>query len=324
VIRSRGAFNLFAVTHMIGCFWWGWDSWRDPKRVAGRLQNVGSGDSLDDNSAAAHLVTILPLTLVYLLVDKDKRFKAIALIATPFIVNTLILCNSRGAILGVIAAMLATLGMIRKGYRMRLAVVGVIMAAGFLFLADPQFIARQQTTVEHSDGSSQERLQTWIGGANLVKDHPFGTGGRGFHILSFRYIPEIVASHDGEQRGPHNTYVMVASEWGIAGLVAYLGYLGATLIMLNRVKKAADGHDGQEFYYWRALALQVGLIAFMITAVFCARLYAEVGYWMCAASYALYRLQATELAEEGERVAAASPQPAGSIPFTPSRVPTPA
>jgi putative inorganic carbon (hco3(-)) transporter len=307
VIRSRNAFNLFAAAHMLGGFWWGWDSWLDPKRSEGRLQNVGSGDTQDDNAAACHLVTILPLTLVYLFTEKDKRLRAIALAATPFIINTIILCNSRGATLGMVGALLATMVLVRRGYRMRLGVVGVGVAAIFLFLADPQFIARQQTTIDPQDGSSQERLDAWVAGARIVKDFPQGTGGRGFHALSPSYLPALVEAHNGEERGPHNTYVMVAAEWGVLGFVAYLGYIASTFLMLYRIRKAANGQD---FYYWRALGLQVSFIAYLIASMFAARLYAEIGYWMVSATFALYRLQATEQAEaEVKKAPAPEAQP---------------
>jgi putative inorganic carbon (hco3(-)) transporter len=320
-IRSRGGFDMFAAAQMLGGLWWGWDSWQDPKRSAGRLQNVGSGDTQDDNAAACHLVTILPLAIVYLLTEKDKKLRLIAMAATPLIINTIILCNSRGATLAMVAGLLATLLLVKHGYRLRLAMIGVVLAAGVLFLADPQFIARQQTTVEHQDGSSKERIESWIAGYRLVRDHPQGTGGRGFHLLSDRYIPAIVDAHSGELRGPHNTYVMVAAEWGVLGLIAYIAYFTVTFVMLHRVKKAAKGED---FYYWRALGLQVGLIGYLIASTFASRLYAEIGYWMVGAVFALYRLQATEYAEEAEVVPAPQPEAATRIPLGAARLPTPA
>ena len=101
VIRSRQGFNAFVVVNMLGAFWWGWEAYTDPKRSAGRLVNIGSGDSLDDNAAAAHLLTVLPMIFIYVVTEKDKLLKGVALLAAPFVVNTLILCNSRGSIVGL-------------------------------------------------------------------------------------------------------------------------------------------------------------------------------------------------------------------------------
>jgi hypothetical protein len=170
-----------------------------PKREAGRLVDIGSGDSLNDNGAAAHLLTILPFALILLLTEKsDKRVRAVALVATPLIINTIILCNSRGAIVGIVAALFAALLLIRSGYRTRLIGAGVITVVAFLALADQQFLDRQQSTTSYEDdGSAHQRLETWKGGRQLVLDRPFGAGGKGFHLLSPVYIPSIVTMHGG-------------------------------------------------------------------------------------------------------------------------------
>ncbi|MGE0592999.1 MAG: O-antigen ligase family protein [Vicinamibacterales bacterium] len=295
VVRSRNAFNLFAAAHMLGAFWWGWESWRDPDREAGRLLNVGSGDTQDDNAASAHLLTVLPFIAVYLFTETNKRLRLLALVAAPFVVNTIILCNSRGATVGALAGLLSALLLVRKGQRSRLVGIGAVTVLLFFMIADEQFITRQQSTTNYEeDGAALERLESWQAGIQLVKDRPWGAGGRGFHMLSDRYIPSIVAAHDGELRAPHNTWVMVASEWGVLGFISYLGFIGGTFAMLRRVKQASDGHD---FYFWRAIAIQVALVSFLTASTFTDRLYAEVGYWMYGLAYALYRMQRTEQAE---------------------------
>ncbi len=297
VIRSSSGFNLVVAANMLGGFWWGWEAWRHPKRSAGRLMAVGSGDTFNDNDAAAHLLTLLPLVFVYLLAQKDKRLRLVALIAAPFVINTLVLCNSRGAVVGLAAAGAAAIFLIRPGYRMRLAGVGVaILCAGFL-LADNQFIHRQQTMNRYEDdGSAQERLVSWKGAIALVKDRPYGAGGRGFHLLSPQYIPEVVEANGGELRATHNTWAMVATEWGILGLVCFAWIYASAFRMLSHVKKSVrPGEDG--FYYWRAFALQLSIIGYLVAGVFADRVYGEVGYWLVALSYALCRVQRTEQAD---------------------------
>ena len=98
---ARGCFDAFMGVHIAGAGWWGWQAYIDPRREGGRLMNIGSSDTLNDNLAAAHLLTVLPILCVYALTAKDKRLRALALITAPFIVNTFILCNSRGATVGL-------------------------------------------------------------------------------------------------------------------------------------------------------------------------------------------------------------------------------
>src|SRR5688572_1826381 len=198
-IRTRAHFNMYVAANMLGALWWGYDAWVDPQRDSGRLMNVGSGDSLHDNAASVHLLTILPLALVYLLAEKEKWLRILALVASPFIVNTLILCNSRGAMVALLTSGCAGLFLIRRGYRVRFAAAGLAAIVAFLLLADDQFITRQQTTSQYeTDGSARNRLASWEGGLALVSDRPLGSGGRGFHTLSPIYIPDIVEAYDGE------------------------------------------------------------------------------------------------------------------------------
>lgn len=294
VLRTRGAFDAFVSMNMLGAFWWGYQAWVHPKRAEGRLMDIGSGDSLDDNAAAAHLLTVLPFVVLYLLTVKDKRLRAIALITLPFLVNTLILCNSRGAMVALLAAVAAAMFLVRSGYRLRLVGAAIGLLAAVLMLADTTFIRRQQTTAEYQeDGSAQQRLATWQAGARLVWDRPLGSGGRGFHLLSPEYIPDIVESHGGDPRAPHNTWVMVPAEWGVLGLVCYIGIYVSVFRTLRRIKKRA----GTGFYYWRALAIQLALVATIVASAFTDRLYGESGYWMIGLACALERLQLTECQE---------------------------
>jgi O-antigen ligase len=288
---------------MLGAFWWGYEAWRDPHREESRLMQVGSGDTLNDNAASAHLLTVLPFILIYLLTEKDKRLRAVALVALPFVINTIILCNSRGSMVGMLAATSASVFLIRTGRRLRLGGVLVGMVAAFFLLADPQFIERQQTTANYQeDGSAQQRLTTWRAGWRFIQDRPFGAGGRGFHLLSPIYIPDIVEAHDGEPRAPHNTWVQAATEWGIPGLICFIGIYASAFLMLRRIKRAALPHE-EGFYYWRAFAIQLGLIGFLVAGTFTDRVYGEAGYWLVGLSYALYRLQRTEQAARVEAVA---------------------
>jgi hypothetical protein len=296
IVRTRWAFDAFIAVHIAGALYWGWEAYTDPDRAQGRLMNVGSSDTLNDNLAAAHLLTVLPFVLVFLLTSKDKRQRVLGLISAPFIINTIILCNSRGATVGMVAAL--GFAFLIASWRVRVRLMGVAagVVAGFLWLADPEFIARQQTTIDYEgQATAQNRLESWRGGLELVSDYPLGAGGRGYAILSPVYIPAIVDEHGGQQRAPHNTYVLTASEWGVAGLILLVGFLVHTFVALHRVRKRAAAAD---WYYYRSLALQLALIATLTAGTFSDRLYGESIYWMCALAIALQRVQHTELAAD--------------------------
>jgi O-antigen ligase len=291
-MRTEFAFDAFVVTHMAGAWWWGLEAYRNPRRSAGRLANVGSGDSRGDNGTAAHLLTVLPFLAVYGLVHRRKSFRMVAIGAAPFVINTIILCNSRGAMLAMAVTGLVALPLARSGHRMRMAGAGLAFAVAFYVLADPQFIARQQNPGSYEDGSAQGRLEAWRGGLRLIADHPFGTGGQGFAELSPQYASALV-ERMGAQRDPHNTVVLVAAEWGILGLFLYLGYYAVTYLLLADVRKRAVS----PLWFYRSVAVQLSMVGIFVAGLFTDRLYSEAPYWMGALAVALHRLHTYELSK---------------------------
>lgn len=313
-LRSVAAFDGFIAMHMLGAGWWGFEAWRNPRREAGRLANVGSGDTWSDNFAAAHLLTVIPFIVVYLLLHKDKRLKAIAGVTAPFVINVFILCNSRGATVGLLAGAMVAVLIARSGHRIRMLAAGAALAAGFFALADPEFIARQQTTTRYEeDGSAQQRFATWQGGLRLLAERPLGTGGKGYEELSPVYVPEVVEAM-GEKRAPHNTFVLVASEWGIQGLFLYLSFQASLFYLARQVRKRATSGD---IWYYRAVALEVSMVAMLVSSMFSDRLYGEAPYWIAGLVVALHRLQTHELAQRAGSVepvvTTADPEPLSPI-----------
>jgi len=293
IIRTKGMFDAFMAVHVAGAGWWGWTAYIDPKRISGRLQNVGSSDTLNDNTAAAHLLTVLPILCVYALTSKDKRLRILALVTAPFIVNTFILCNSRGATVGLVAGLVAAIILARPGHRIRMLGAGAAIGVLFFALADQTFVDRQKTINDEDAGA--ERIETWQGARRLLQDHPLGVGGGGFEYLSPIYIPEVIAAHDGERRSVHNTWLLLATEWGIQGFVLFVFFIGSTIVLCHKVRRLARGDT--DFFY-RSLAIQVGLISTLTAATFSNRFLGESIYWMCGLAFALYRVSAKEFAAE--------------------------
>lgn len=291
-IRTPAQFDMFGTAHVAGATYWGYKGWDHPKRQAGRLEEVGGSDTQNDNQAAGHLLTVIPFVALYALTERRRWRQGLYAVAGAFIVNVFILCNSRGATLGLLASGLSAIVVAGKGRRLKLVGAAVIGGFVLLMLADPEFIRRQQTTANPEDNSAQSRLVTWVAGFKMVKDHPLGAGGRAFHILSPGYIPDIVAAHGDEERSAHNSYVQLATEWGVQGTLLWLGFMGATFLMLRRVKARAGG---DAWFANRALVLQTALIGTLTAAVFSNRLYGESIYWMCALTFTLHRLQCTAL-----------------------------
>jgi O-antigen ligase len=203
-----------------------------------------------------------------------------------------ILCNSRGATVGLIAATMCAILLAGRGRRKKLIGAVILGALAVLYLADPEYIARQQTTTNATDGAATSRKAMWAGGIEMIKDYPFGGGGRTFHQLSPKYIPDVLAKTDSEERSPHNTYIQLATDWGLQGTVLYFVFMFLTVRTLHRIRKRAPD---DAWYFYRSLVIEVALAGTMTAAFFSNRLTGESIYWMCALAFALHRMQSTAL-----------------------------
>ena len=254
---------------------------------------IGGPDSFNDNEAAAHVIPTLPFLALFFW-QGNKWQRILALVAAPFIVNMLILCNSRGATVGITAAIVAGLLLMNWRLRLRMALVAVAAIPLVLSLVDQRFIDRQLTLMQfmeegldgqelQNDGAANERVLSWKGGLRLIGDRPLGVGGGGYDLLSPVYAPEVVEAHEGELRAVHNTYLWAAADWGVGGLVALLGFIGSALLTLHRIRR----QTANETLKLESLTLEVSLIAFLGAAVFINRMYAEILYWLVALAASL-------------------------------------
>jgi putative inorganic carbon (hco3(-)) transporter len=233
------------------------------------------------------VLTIVPLTVTFALVRGEMWMRALAGISLPLIINLLILCNSRGATLGLLGSGASAFVLARRGVRKWVVVGALVGAVGVFSLADQQFIDRQQTTTNAQDNSAQSRFAIWSAALRVLSDYPLGAGGRGFHVLSPRYMPELRETNDGEGRSAHNTYIQVSVEWGIQGFVLFVSLIGYTFLLLHRVRReCAEANQ----VYFASLGLQLGLIGTLIAAFFSNRFFGESIYWLCGLSTALYAM----------------------------------
>jgi O-antigen ligase len=299
-IRSRKHFGYLIIIQIVGVFWWGWDAFQRPSLiVSGRLEGIGGADSNSSNGAAAHMLAIMPFIGVVFLTGTLWE-KAISLLAAPFVLNAFVLCNSRGAFLGLLVtglyAVVVTKGKLRRSIFVALS-LGAIL---FYNLMDPKFIERQSTIQNYDDRAATSRIELWKGALNLIKDHPLGVGAGGYDALSPIYAPEVVEEF-GNERTVHNTYLLAASEWGIPGLIFFLAFLVGTFRELHRLRRISPSTPEQTTLQLQSLAIELGLIGFLTAGIFSNGLYSEAVYWLAAFTAVVRNLYINECQEPVNR-----------------------
>ena len=305
IVRTKLHYKMVIWLQVWGNFLFGWQG-HGKKLFQGRLEGVGGPTTNTSNGLANHAIMILPfLNNMFFLGNKWERIAAVW--AAPWILNLIILCNSRGAFLGILV--MGTIIFVRSDKKMRKKILVGAVLGGLLFvyLSDERFWDRMDTIDDPSQKGSG-RIETWLGAMELISDHPFGVGGGGFVHLSPVYIPEIVEEHRGQRRSVHNSYLDVATSYGIQGLFFYGCFIAGTLLELRKIRKRT-GTANDTFYYAESTAIETAIWGFLAAATFGARAYFEAMFWFSALGVALSNIQQSEIKDQQKAQVEASDTP---------------
>ncbi len=289
-IREWKHYRWFILTLMLGVANFGRIAY---ERGSNRYLGVIAPNATEENAISAHVVSTMPFFGIRFL-EKAKWLRIFIIIAAPFLINLLILANSRGAFVALI--MIALVGLVLFPPKEKLKIILAILAAAImvLWLANETFWERQKTTLKpKEEGSAASRFYLWNGAIKVIRDYPLGIGDEGFEYLVWEYVPELVPKM--EQKGAktvHNTFLLAGVDWGIPGLFLFMGFLIHTFLVLHRMKVKLKFLYPQfrKKYYYDIIALQLALIGFLTAGFFTNRLYAEVLYWYGALSVAMVNI----------------------------------
>ncbi len=215
---------------------------------AGRFFTYGA--MFDPNDIAYVLVSLFPLSFFYLLNNEGFFKKIAALITASASTVVILLTGSRGGVLGLVAAGLATLfatgAVVKRSYKTLF--VGAMAIAAIVMLASGSLNVERYgtlTNLESDYNVSDEfgRFQIWKRGAPLLAENPFtGTGVSCFPI-AIGYLRADIGEIPKWQVA-HSSYVQVAVETGIVGIGLFFALIASSLRTLFRCSRARSC-DGQ-------------------------------------------------------------------------------
>ncbi len=221
---------------------------------------VAEGTYHDHMLLGAVLLLLLPMALAAACAPVSQTRRTAALAALVLCSLALLLSQTRSAWVGAVISLLTFGGLLlftgrtapqrqedsgsRRRGRVQALVYGllVLCALGLFLLTAQQNVllagrARSLTTALQDKGGSVEwRFSTWRGALRMVAQKPlqgWGVGGYPLHQQPFTHTgepPSVVA-----RAGPriwdeaHDTYLQVAAELGVPGLLLWLLVLGGAL-----------------------------------------------------------------------------------------------
>jgi probable O-glycosylation ligase (exosortase A-associated) len=220
--------------------------------------------------------------------------------------------HSRGALLGLVA----TGGLLWWRSERKLpsaAILGVGVCVALLAMPPAWFDRMESIGSALEDRSFQGRLLAWEFAVNVANDRLTGGGIKATEIPRFFqfYSPEA-ADFGKPLAAAHSIYFQVLGDHGYIGLVLYLTLLGAAALNLQWVRTRTRGVPELRWAFQLASALQVSLLAYLVTGAALSMAYTDLLMALLALTVAVKRvarrqLTASEPAVSPARLSRAKP-----------------
>jgi putative inorganic carbon (HCO3(-)) transporter len=205
---------------------WGPVHLRVDTQVNGELTRVG-GTVGSPNEAGAYLSLMLSLAVSVLFTDAGRKYKWLAAAALAFGGTALIFTFSRGAWISLVTAIvLFCFSVWRRNGSSLKAPIAVVATLFLLYL--PFHSAVEARLLADDNGSAESRIPLMNLAFRIIADNPIlGVGSNNFSAAMDSYLTSEFRR--GFLYTVHNKYLLVWSEIGIAGLLAYLAFLFGAL-----------------------------------------------------------------------------------------------
>ena len=273
--------------------------WQSGRNYGDRVEGIGTVDAPDANGIAAAIAPSLVICLYYFWISRNKIPKFLFVFAGVFIANAIVLINSRGSFLASGSSILFFMyymyfSSFQKKYQKRIAIAITLAGlSGILYLIDDLFIARIQTlqTVEVNEEqeTAATRIIFWSSAWEVAKDHPLGSGYRGFDYHAPFYLPEGMDSGFSRNRSVHSTWFEALTEIGYLGLL-FLIFMMYSCIKSIRTSMSTLKEKGDFDNYFKMIMLHAALISYLVSMTFMNRFRAELLYWLILYSACAYNI----------------------------------
>jgi O-antigen ligase len=201
----------------------------------------------------------------------------------------ILLCGSRGAVVGAAAIVLVALAKSPKKIGAVLLTVIFVLAIWFV-LPDASKERFQSAWDWQHDANASSRVTFWKAGLRMFEDNPiFGVG------------PGNFTQVNGAHRAAHSLYIQALSESGLVGSIAIVTLWILFFRMNARTRKqalATDAAGHRSFEYCLAFGLNLALVGYLASGAFLSVLYYPHLWILLGLSVAVNRCSANKQLKE--------------------------
>jgi O-antigen ligase len=298
LITTRRNLRAMLWAVVIGTLYLGHDAYTAPSDayVFGRLQTIGGPDFTTTSGLAAHMAAVIPLVGVMVLTGRNALWRLLAIASGVLAVNTIILCRTRSAFIGIIFGVAAAMLAAPRRRRVRIIALLLISITAGYALTDIHFWDRMSTMSSrdrlHQDVAAMQRMEIWRAGIRMLSDYPHGIGLGNFPILIGKYDMRNPA------RTSHNTLLVCFVELGVPGGMIFLMMTGLGLMNLRRAARLAGRTSAPLENRLIVYGALVSFVTYYVTGLGTERFYCESFWWVFALPNWLVRTFTNEVAEE--------------------------
>jgi O-antigen ligase len=261
--------------------------------------DVGSGGDwrlgrlyyYDANDFATFAVTAMPFGLYYLLqAGRRPRARVLGVVALAVLALAFVRSGSRGGFI----ALVAVAGFVVLRYtgiplRWRVGATALVTLV-VMVTASEQYWKQMSTILSDADYNRTDesgRMQIWSRGLGYVLQYPIlGVGPGNFQAAEGMLSPFADRQQFGvgvRWNAPHNSYLQVAAELGVPGLLMFVGLIASAFRALRLSSRSEDAEaNPRKIRRPLTQALTASLIAFVVGAFFLSLAYSEMLYTLVA------------------------------------------
>jgi len=211
------------------------------------------------NIAGGVLAMLLPITLSFFLFSSKRILKPILGMSVAVMAFTLLLTQSRGAWIGLAISLL-----VMAVWRNRWLLLGIPVSAAIVFITVQHFGIQPVADfmlITESSPSAASRFEIWQRAIYMIQDFPYtGIGLGTFSRVGPLMYPYFLAGPDADIPHAHNIFLQAGVDFGIPGLVAFIGTLAAFAFTAWEALRLSRGSDFEPL----ALGLFCGFIVYLI------------------------------------------------------------
>lgn len=230
----------------------------------------------NSNDLAALTFFPLSMSLALALTEPKGWIKRLAFVGVGVLPLMILLTQSRGALIALVVSGLLFFMTHARGKRVRSLLTAMALAVVVIPFVPKSAWNRfsgmkaltSTTTVAEADpeGSAEARYNIWRVARRIIGEYPVtGIGLGAYPRAHATYALRVgVPTAALGFRDTHSTYLNVAAETGLPGLLLFLTMIVSVTVSCERVRRRAKGTKWAE----RLMALELGLLAFLLAGVF--------------------------------------------------------